>query len=121
MLDKKTSAVLSLLRAKTEKSYKVLDKNHILSELPAKLRIDMDGLQEILSFLAENEYVSVKYQDKEEICVASTVKADSYLDGEKHLQQKAHLTNSQTVLLFAGVFLMAFLGALIAVLVGKLF
>lgn len=121
MLDKKTSAVLELLRNKTENTYKVLDKSQLLAELPAKLKVDMQSLLAIITFLTENEYVSVKYQDKDEVCVATTIKADSYLDGEKDLQQKAKLTNSQTTLLFVGVFVAAFLGALIAGIIGKLF
>lgn len=121
MLDKKTAAVLQLLRNKTENAYKVLDKNQILSDLPSKLKIDAQTLLAIITFLTENEYVSVKYQDKEEICIATTIKADSYLDGEKDLQQKAKLTSSQSVLLFVGVFIAAFLGALLAGFIGKLF
>lgn len=121
MLDKKSSAVLQLLRDKTENNYKVLDKNQLLSELPAKLKIDTASLLAVITFLTENEYVSVKYQDKNEICICTTIKADSYLDGENDLQQKAKLTNSQSVLLFVGVFVAAFLGALIAGLIGKLF
>lgn len=121
MLDKKSNAVLQLLHDKTENAYKVLNKNDILAELPQKLKIDMQGLLAIVTFLTENEYVSVKYQDKDEICIATTVKADSYLDGEKDIQQKAKLSNAQSVLLFVGVFVAAFLGAFAAVLLGKLF
>ena len=121
MLDKKSTAVLQLLRDKTENSYKVLDKSQIVAELPAKLKIDLQSLLNIVAFLTENEYVSVKYQDKDEICISTTVKADSYLDGEKDMQQKAKLTNTQAALLFIGVFLASFLGALGAILLGKLF
>ena len=121
MLDRKSTAVLQLLRDKTANAYKVLNKNDILTELPQKLKIDMQGLLAIVTFLTENEYVSVKYQDKDEICVATTVKADSYLDGEKDMQQKAKISNAQVTWLFAGAFLAAFLGALLASFIGKLF
>lgn len=121
MLDKKTAAVLQLLRDKTENAYKVLNKNQLIAELPDKLKVDAQALLAIVTFLTENEYVSVKYQDKEEICIATTIKADSYLDGENNLQQKAKLTNAQSALLLVGVFVAAFLGALIAGLIGKLF
>lgn len=121
MLDKKSNAVLQLLRDKTENAYKVLNKNQILADLPKKYKVDMQSLLAIINFLTENEYVSVKYQDKDEVCIATTIKADSYLDGEKDLQQKAKLTNSQSILLFIGVFVAAFLGALAAALIGKLF
>lgn len=121
MLDKKSTAVLQLLREKTANAYKVLNKNDILAELPKKLNVDMQGLLAIVTFLSENDYVSVKYQDKDEICIATTVKAESYLDGEKDMQQKAKISNGQAVWLFVGVFLAAFLGALVASLIGKLF
>lgn len=121
MLDKRSASLLELLYNKTGSSYKVLNKGQLMDELPKKLKVDEQSLSAIISFLKENEYVDVKYQDKDEICVTTTIKAESYLDGEKDLQQKAKITNAQATLLFVGVFIAAFLGALAAVLVGKLF
>ena len=121
MLDKKTDAVLELLTQKAGNSYKVLNKNQLLSELPKKLDIDMQSLLGIITFLKENEYVDVKYQDKDEICISTTVKAESYVEGEKNITQKAKITNGQVGILMLGVFLAAFFGSLIATLVGKLF
>ena len=120
MLDKKTDAVLELLTEKAGNSYKVLNKNQLLDQLPKKLGIDMQGLLGIITFLKENEYVDVKYQDKEEICICTTVKAESYVEGEKNITQKAKITNGQVGLLMLGVFLSAFLGALVAVIIGNL-
>ena len=121
MLDKKTDAVLELLAKKVGNSYKVLNKDQLLAELPKKLDIDMQGLLGIITFLKENEYVDVKYQDKEEICISTTVKAESYVDGEKNITQKAKITNGQVGLLILGVFLAAFFGAFAATFIGKLF
>ena len=120
MLDRKTDAVLELLTQKAGNSYKVLNKTQLLEELPKKLDIDIQGLMGIITFLKENEYVDVKYQDKEEICISTTVKAESYVEGEKNITQKAKITNGQVGLLMLGVFLAAFLGTLIATLIGKL-
>lgn len=120
MLDKKTDAVLELLAKKAESGYKVLDKNQLVSELPAKLKIDLQGLLGIISFLKENEYIDVKYQDKDEICLCITVKAESYVEGEKDITQKAKITTGQVSVLFLGMFLASFLGALIATFIGKL-
>lgn len=119
MLDKKSTALLELLYNKTENSYKVLNKGQLIDELPKKLKVDEQGFSAIVAFLKENEYVDVKYQDKDEICVSTTIKAESYLEGEKDLQQKAKITNTQATLLFVGVFIAAFLGALLAVVIGK--
>ena len=121
MLDKKTESVLQLLTQKCGNTYKVLDKNQIVAELPARLGVDVQGLLAIVTFLKENEYVDVKYQDKDEICICTTVKAESYMEGEKDMTQKAKITNSQVGLLWLGVFLAAFVGSLIATLIGKLF
>ena len=121
MLDKKTEAVLTLLSQKCGNTYKVLDKKQIVEELPAKLGVDVQGLLAIVAFLKENEYVDVKYQDKDEICICCTVKTESYMEGEKDITQKAKITNGQVGLLFLGVFLAAFVGSLIATLIGKLF
>ena len=111
MLDKKTDAVLELLTQKAKNSYKVLNKEDLLNELPKKLDIDMQDLQGIITFLKENEYVDVKYQDKEEICISSL---------SWYFTQKAKITNGQVGLLILGVFLAAFFGAFIASLIGKL-
>ena len=121
MLDKKTDAVLQLLTQKCENTYKVLDKNQIVAELPKRLNIDVQALLAIITFLKENEYVDVKYQDKDEICLSCTVKAESYMEGEKDLTQKAKITNGQVGVLWLGVFLAAFIGSLLAALIGKLF
>ena len=121
MLNKKTDAVLELLTNKCGNSYKVLEKKQIISELPSKLKIDAQALAAIIAFLKENEYVDVKYQDKDEICLCCTVKAESYTEGEKNMEQKAKITNGQVGVLWLGVFVMAFLGSLIATLIGKLF
>ena len=121
MLDKKSDAVLELLLEKAGKTYKVLNKAQLLEELPQRLKIDLQGLLAIITFLKENDYVDVKYQDREEICICTTVKAESYADGEKNMTQKAKITNGQAWILFAGVFLAAFVGALVATLLARLF
>jgi len=121
MLDKKSDAVLTLIASKTDNSYKVLNKNQLLAELPSKLGIDGAAFSAIVAFLKENEYVDVKYQDKDEICICSTVKTESYMVGEKDMQQKAKISNGQLGFLLTAMFLASFFGALIATLLGKLF
>lgn len=120
MLDKKTDAVLELISEKAGNSYKILNKRDLLNELPSKLEVDESAFAAIIAFLKDNEYVDVKYQDKDEICIAATVKAESYAEGEKNIQQKAKITNGQLGFLVTIMFLASFLGAFIATLIGKL-
>ncbi len=121
MLDKKTDAVLRLLINDVGESYKVINKNQLLAKLPARLKLDSQGLSGIILFLKENDYLDVKYQDKEEICLATTVKATSYGENEKNIVQKANIPALQVTFLIAGTFLAAFFGALVAVFIGNLF
>ncbi len=119
MLDKKTDTVLRLLMDKAKENYKVLNKKQLLAELPPKLHLDEQGMLATINFLKENEYVDVKYQDKDEICLATTVKASSYGENAGNVIQRANISAKQAVLLTVCVFLAAFCGALLAILIGK--
>ncbi len=119
MLDKKMEAVLQALLNLTGNSYKVLNKQGILQGLPRRLKIDINTLGAIFSFLAENDFIDVKYQDKDEICLCTTIKAESYVSGDK-MQQRASLSTKQNLLLFGGMFLSSFIGAFVAILLAKL-
>lgn len=121
MLDRKMTAVLTMLSEQVGYSYKVVKKQQLLEALPKKYQMDGDTFVSIVAFLKENEYVVVKYQDKDEICLTLTVKAETFLDGEKEMAVKSKITGGQVWFLFAGVFLAAFLGGLLAALIGKLF
>ncbi len=121
MLDKKTETVLRLLMEKAGEGYKVLNKKQLVADLPQKLNLDEQGLLATINFLKENEYVDVKYQDKDEICLATTVKAASYGESKSNIVERASISAKQAALLIVGVFLAAFCGALVATLLGKLF
>lgn len=120
MLDKKMTAVLNMLAEKVGYSYKVVKKQQLLEYLPRKLKINEESFATIMAFLKENDYVVVKYQDKNEICLTLTVKAETYLDGEQEVAVKSKIAGGQAWLLFFGVFMAAFLGTLVAMLLGKL-
>ena len=119
MLDKKMEAVLQALLNLAGNSYKVLNKQGILQSLPRKLNIDSNTLGALFSFLSENDFIDVKYQDKDEICLCTTIKAESYVTGDK-MQQRASLSTKQNVWLTAGMFISSFLGAFVAILIAKL-
>ena len=121
MLDKKMIAVLEMLAGEVGYSYKVVKKQQLMDALPKKQQMDADTLMSIISFLKENDYLVVKYQDKDDICLTLTVKAETQLTGESEVEMKSKITNGQVSFLFVGMFIAAFLGSLIAVLIGKLF
>ena len=121
MLDKKSDAVLKLLVENVGANYKVINKGQLLAQLPSKLHLDAHGLQGIITFLKEDEYIDVKYQDKDEICLSTTVKAASYNENEKNVIQRTSISSMQISILALCAFLASFAGALLAVLIGKLF
>lgn len=120
MLDKKMTIVLKMLSEKVGYGYKVVKKQTLLDSLPARYKINDDTFNSILAYLKENDYVVVKYQDKDDVCLTLTVKAESYLEGEQEVAVKSKIAGGQACILFAGVFLAAFLGALVAFAVAKL-
>ncbi len=119
MLDKKTDAVLQSVAKLAGSGYTVLEKQQILQSLPTKYHADMENLCSILSFLKENGYVDVKYQDKESICLAVTVKAQNQMEGLKDTAG-AKIVGNQFGLLLGLVCLASFVGAFLAVLLGKI-
>ena len=120
MLDKKTAAVLQMLANEVGYSYKVVKKQQLVNALPTKYPLTEDELVAIIAFLKENEYLTVKYQDKNEICLALSVKAEAHLSGEGEPQVNTKMAKGQAWLLVVACFLGAFLGAIVAVLIGKL-
>ena len=115
------TAVLEMLSTEVGYSYKVVNKQQLVEALPKKYQMDVDTFVNILSFLKENEYIVVKYQDKDDICLTLTVKAETLLAGEKEVAVKSKITVGQVWLMFLGVFLAAFCGSMCAVLIGNLF
>lgn len=120
MIDKKMSAVVEMLAEQVGYSFKVVKKQQLLQCLPKRSKMDNDTFVAILAYLKENDYITVKYQDKDDICLALTVKSETYLAGEKDMAVKSKIAISQAWLLFLGVFLASFVGAFLAVLLGKL-
>ncbi len=120
MLDKRMTAVLQMLSEKVGYSYKVVKKQSLVDSLPKKHKTNAETFNSVLTYLKENDYVVVKYQDKDDICLTLTVKAESYLQGEQEVAVKSKIAFGQVWILFAGVFVAAFLGALAAVAIAKL-
>lgn len=120
MLDKKMTAVLKMLSEKVGYGYKVVKKQTLLDALPKRLKINDDTFNSILTYLKQNDYVVVKYQDKDDVCLTLTVKAESYLEGEQEVAVKSKIATGQAAALFIGVFLAAFLGTFVAEVIFKL-
>lgn len=70
MLDKRSEALLRLINESCkEGSYKVLECDDLVRDMPRKFKIDGEGIMQLMKFLASSEYVSLKYSDEEVFCV----------------------------------------------------
>lgn len=121
MLDKKTDSLLRAVAKFAPEGYVVLSLDEIYQALPEKIQGDDKFVSDSINYLKDNDYIDVKYRDKNEICLAVTLKTQAYLGGEKELPQKAKIANGQLGFLLGAVFLASFLGSLAAHLIAALF
>ena len=67
MLDKKTEAVLQVLSEQAKDGYTVLQKQQLIALVPQKYQLDTKTFCSTISFLKEQGYVDVKYQDGQQL------------------------------------------------------
>ncbi|MBR7099636.1 MAG: hypothetical protein IKC91_00570 [Clostridia bacterium] len=66
MLDRRTALLLQKINLLcVDGSYKILEKDELLSAFPAYLPQGEEGLAAMLQYLKEHEYIDVRYADKE--------------------------------------------------------
>lgn len=70
MLDVKSKLVLKILIKECNNgTYKVIETSDIISAMPAKYRVDSDGLDNILIYLERQDCISIKYDDDGVYCL----------------------------------------------------
>lgn len=70
MLDIKSKIVLkTLIRQCPGGSYKIVESRDIISSMPNKYKLDLDGLENILIYLERQECISIKYDDDGVYCL----------------------------------------------------
>ncbi len=115
MLDKLTSAVLGIINAASDGSYKVIDSAEIIKALPEKVKTDATGISNALSYLAERGYVDVRYSDKTTFCICSLPKGRTYEEGVTADKSRGKRSfRNQLLLTFFGALLGAFAGGCLA-------
>lgn len=101
MLDKRCLALLGVINAACLNSgYKVFSFDELVLSMPMHFGIDVEGVKECLSTLAEREYLSVKYEDEVEVCVCPLPKGRLIFENrideqiEKSRAEKRYFTYS---------------------------
>ena len=113
MLDERTFALLNLINLECQNGgYKVFLIKDLIYSMD-KYSFDEYDFLESIERLKNHQYISVKYQDDNEICLAPLIKGR--LESEKRLERKIEQTENEKKYFFY-----SFLGGIIGgVLVGS--
>lgn len=115
MLDTKSTLILKILNKECKNgSYKILDKNDIISALPTRYRCDTDELDHIISYLERQDFISVKYDDDNIYCLCILPAINEITTTKKKKKGRQFLIPIFTFIL---AFIGGFCGAIIAQLV----
>ena len=118
MLDEKTAAVMAYVNLVTEDGgYQVIDADDVVRDLSG--RVDRESLRQIVAFLSQREYVSVKYADGDEYCLTALPKGRSVTMGLESLPRRSIWR--KTLLQSLPSFLGAAAGAVLVLLLAALF
>ena len=113
MLDSKSKTLLFAINGLCGDGYKVLTFEEVLSALPPEIVFTKILLTQILCELDLKGYISIKYQDDNEVCVATLPKTRLFFEQcETELTDKT--TNKRLTFKFS------FLGALCGSLIGAI-
>ena len=80
MLSSECVFLLSFINKNSKNGYFVEDVVEIVKEFPSFYNIDNKSVLEIIDLLKNYGYISVKYNDKEKVCVSATSKGTVYLE-----------------------------------------
>lgn len=106
MLDERTRMLLGLINDEClNGGYKVFSVKELIDRLSEAFIVDIETLNESLFILAQKEYISIKYQDENEILIATLSKGR--LERENRIENEIDKMEHERK-----YFLFAFLGGL---------
>ena len=119
MLDKRCLSLLNIINAECSGSgYKIFAIDDLISAMPQKFGMDGDGVFECIKILTDREYLSVKYQDDNEICACPLTKGrlvfENKIDEEL---EKSRAERSYFIYSFFGALSGGLLALIIAIVV----
>lgn len=117
MLDIKSKLVLKILQKECPNgAYKLVEAKDIISSMPIKFRVDLDGLANILIYLERQEYISIKYDEEEVYCLCVLPFGNELLENEgKQKSEGKHSPHLWIILLLVclSALVGSFLGSLV--------
>lgn len=120
MLDIKSKLILKILIKECPSGrYKIVDGKDIISAMPQRYRIDLEGLDEALSYLERQEMISIKYDDDGIYCM--NVLPLGYEEGAKSLTKQKREDKSPRFWIFLTISsLSSFVAGLLGVMLANI-
>lgn len=117
MLDDRSKNLLNyLVKECNEGSYRVFDVKELINALPKKYKPDDSAISLYMDYLEKGNYISIKYKDAKLYCVSPLPFARQILENESNEQQKTKKMYKLGSLLYFLVFMCAFLGSFLAII-----
>ena len=118
MLDLRSKCILKYLVGECgEGSYRVFEVKELLECLPNKFKADGVVVGQCMQYLEKGNYISIKYKDNNMYCVSPLPFARQILENESNEKQKTKKLIKMGSMLYVLVFVFAFLGSFMAILV----
>lgn len=122
MLDKRSKALLRFINEECrEGTYKVIEVDDILRCMPKKYKMDQDGIAQIINYLSNLDYISVKYKDGIVYCVSPLPRGRKIFEIEEDEKRTNKLKKIRLCLLVLLIGIVAFGGMLLASYISKKF
>lgn len=116
MLDIKSKLVLKILIKECPNgAYNIVDGKDIISMLPNKYKLDLDGLDNILIYLERQEFISIKYDDDGIYCLCVLPFGNEILEHEAE-QKKESTKPAFSWIVFFMIFTLSFLASFLGTL-----
>lgn len=118
MLDERSKTILDfLVKECNEGSYRVVEVSDLLDALPARFKPDTGTVSLCMDYLEKGNYISIKYKDAKMYCVTPLPFARQILENESNEKQKSKKLFKIGTFLYFLVFVCAFLGTFLAILI----
>jgi hypothetical protein len=115
MLDERTLKLLNIINGICHGSgYKIFALSELAFSMPKRFMVDEDEVRKSLKTLSEKEYISVKYEDQAEVCLAVLSKGRLVCEKDIDAEIQSKKNNNRS---FFSAFLGASLGGIATALV----
>lgn len=121
MLDYRSSIVLKyLVNECKEGSYKIIDIDDIVLSMPKKFKADKEIILQIMEYLSNGEYISVKYSDDDQFCLCPLPFGRQFVEKDQILNKNKKIIQIVEIKYNLLTFFFAFMGAFLAIIIYNL-